>query len=142
MVSEDLVEDGPLGSPALPRVETECAHLESVGPSSRMVTSAGRLSADRRPATPWELTGLVRRHDRAGARSPGTDALTAALCDHAHGNFRVLTTMAAELLAAAAQREVTQIGEKLFFDVFEVAAPAKAGRGSGPGHARSSRTST
>ena len=49
-----------------------------------------------------------------------TPELMAALSDHAHGNYRVLTTMAAELLAAAAQREATQLDEKLFFEVFDV----------------------
>jgi len=56
----------------------------------------------------------------AGNASLMTPDLMAALCDHAHGNFRVLVTMAAELLAAAAEREATQIDEKLFFEVFEM----------------------
>ena len=55
----------------------------------------------------------------AGNASLMTPELMAALCDHAHGNYRVLTTMAAELLAAAAQREATQLDEKLFFEVFD-----------------------
>lgn len=56
----------------------------------------------------------------AGNASLMTPDLMAALSDHAHGNYRVLTTMAAELLAAAAQREATQLDEKLFFEVFDV----------------------
>jgi hypothetical protein len=34
------------------------------------------------------------------------------------GNYRVLTNFAAELLAHAARRELTQLDEKLFFEVF------------------------
>jgi hypothetical protein len=41
-----------------------------------------------------------------------------ALCEHAAGNYRVLTTMANDLLAAALQRELDQIDEKLYFEVF------------------------
>jgi len=78
----------------------------------------------------------------AGNATLMTPELTAALCDHAHGNYRVLTTMAAELLAAAAQREVTQIDEKLFFDVFEVSPPSTAGRTPARGRGRANRTST
>jgi general secretion pathway protein A len=40
------------------------------------------------------------------------------LCDHALGNYRVLTAMAAELLANAAQQELTQLDEKLYLQVF------------------------
>jgi hypothetical protein len=49
------------------------------------------------------------------------------LCDHALGNYRVLTTMAAELLAAAAEREADVLDEKLYFEVF-ASAPAKPRR--------------
>lgn len=45
------------------------------------------------------------------------------LVDHAGGNCRVLMTMAGELLMAACEREITQIDEKLFFEVFESRAP-------------------
>jgi type II secretory pathway predicted ATPase ExeA len=47
------------------------------------------------------------------------------LCDHAVGNYRVLTTLGAELLACAAQREITQIDEKLYLEVF-ASTPKKA----------------
>ena len=46
------------------------------------------------------------------------------LCDHALGNYRIMTTLAAELLAAAAQREATQLDEKLYLEVF--APPASS----------------
>ena len=62
----------------------------------------------------------------AGNQSLMTQDLMSALCDHAHGCYRVLTTMAAELLAAAAQRERMQIDEKLFFEVFNAPVQATA----------------
>ncbi len=40
------------------------------------------------------------------------------LCDHAMGNYRVLTQMAAELLAAATQRQRDQLDEKLFLELY------------------------
>ncbi len=42
----------------------------------------------------------------AGNASLMTPQLRHTLCDHAAGNYRILTTMAAELLAAAAQRDL------------------------------------
>jgi len=51
-----------------------------------------------------------------------TKELAATLCDHAVGNYRVLTGMAAELLATAAQRELTQLDEKLFLELYGATA--------------------
>ena len=59
----------------------------------------------------------------AGNASLMTPQLRHTLCDHAAGNYRVLTTMAAELLACAAQKDVAVLDEKLYMDVF--APPAK-----------------
>ena len=64
----------------------------------------------------------------AGNASLMTPALRYTLCDHAAGNYRILTTMAAELLAAATQRELPQLDEKLYLEVFaqpEAAAPRR-----------------
>ncbi|MEO8836074.1 MAG: ATP-binding protein [Caldimonas sp.] len=54
----------------------------------------------------------------AGNASLMTPQLKQTLCDHAAGNYRILTTMAAELLAAAAQRDIAQLDEKLYLEVF------------------------
>jgi type II secretory pathway predicted ATPase ExeA len=54
----------------------------------------------------------------AGNASLMTTQLRHTLCDHAAGNYRILTTMAAELLAAAAQRDLPVLDEKLYLDVF------------------------
>jgi len=56
--------------------------------------------------------------DTAGNASLMTPALQHTLCDHAVGNYRMLTTLAAELLAVAAQRDLPQLDEKLYLDVF------------------------
>lgn len=60
----------------------------------------------------------------AGNASLMTQQLMNTLCDHAVGNYRVLTSMAAELLARAAQHEITQLDEKLYLQVF-AATPAR-----------------
>jgi general secretion pathway protein A len=54
----------------------------------------------------------------AGNASLMSAALMHTLCDHAVGNYRILTTMAAELLAVAAHRDIPQLDEKLYLEVF------------------------
>jgi len=54
----------------------------------------------------------------AGHPTLMTPELVHTLCEHALGNYRVLTTMAADLLAAAAQRELPQLDEKLYLELF------------------------
>ena len=54
--------------------------------------------------------------------------LAVALVDPAMGNYRVLTNMAAELLVHAAQHELSELDEKLFFDVFNPERTATARR--------------
>ncbi len=60
----------------------------------------------------------------AGNASLMIQALMSTLCDHALGNHRVLTGMAADLLAQAAQQELTKLDEKLYLQVFGTPAPA------------------
>jgi type II secretory pathway predicted ATPase ExeA len=59
----------------------------------------------------------------AGNASLMTAELMSTLAEHALGNYRVLTTMAAELLATAAQQERPQLDEQLYLDVFGTPAP-------------------
>jgi general secretion pathway protein A len=76
------------------------------------------------------LAGLAHLLAAAGNASLMTPQLCHTLCDHAAGNYRILTTMAAELLAAAAQRELPQLDEKLYLEVFAqptASAPRRAG---------------
>jgi type II secretory pathway predicted ATPase ExeA len=56
--------------------------------------------------------------NEAGNSSLMTPGLRQTLCDHAAGNFRILTTLAAELLAAAAQRNLPLLDEKLYLEIF------------------------
>jgi type II secretory pathway predicted ATPase ExeA len=72
------------------------------------------------------LAGLEHRLEAAGNRTLMTPELRATLAEHALGNYRVLTTMGGELLAAAAQQERTQLDEQLYLEVF--APPAAAPR--------------
>lgn len=64
------------------------------------------------------LTCLKHLTRSAGNASLMTPELMATLCEHALGNYRVLVTMANELLAAAARQERTELDEKLYFEVF------------------------
>lgn len=57
----------------------------------------------------------------AGNPTLMSDELVNTLCEHAIGNYRVLIGMAAELLSTAAEKELTHLDEKLYFDCF--AAP-------------------
>jgi type II secretory pathway predicted ATPase ExeA len=89
-------------------------------------------------ATSEDLLACLK-HLLAGAGNPSlmTKELQATLADHAMGNYRAMTTMASDLLAAAAEREQPQLDEKLFLEVFGgprktsssvAAAPARVGR--------------
>ena len=61
------------------------------------------------------LTHLL---ETAGNATCMSEALKTTLCDHAGGNYRTLTTMAGNLLTVAVERELTQLDEKLYFEVF------------------------
>ncbi len=69
----------------------------------------------------YEELREVLRHalKKAGAPKLLTEKLQEVLVEHAAGNYRVLMTMAGELLMAACERELPQIDEKLFLELFE-----------------------
>lgn len=70
-------------------------------------------------AEPDELREtLLHLLESAGNSALMTPELITTLSEHALGNFRVLTTLSGELLAAAAHSEQPQLDEKLYFDVF------------------------
>jgi general secretion pathway protein A len=80
-------------------------------------------------ATRDELLACLKHvTEKAGNGRLMTAELMATLVDHAAGNYRVLMTMAGEMLDAAVQREAKHLDEKLYFDVF--AKPAE--RASAP----------
>ncbi len=67
-----------------------------------------------------ELRNILRHAlKKAGAPKLLTDSLQEVLIDHAAGNYRVLMTMAGELLMAACERELPAIDEKLYLELFE-----------------------
>ena len=99
---EELI---PLGSRIRTRLATEHASREELGEAlNHLLAGAGNASL---------MTPQLRQ----------------TLCDHAAGNYRILTTMAAELLSAASQRDLPQLDDKLYLEVFaqpEVATPRRS----------------
>jgi general secretion pathway protein A len=88
-----------------------------------------RLRLNMEYATSEELNAcLTHLLERAGNPTLMTEPLKSTLCDHAAGNYRSLTTMAANLLTVAAERNLTQLDEKLYFEVFspETRKPRRA----------------
>lgn len=87
-----------------------------------------KLNLDR--ATSDELAQCLHHcMTKAGATKLMTPELVTTLCEHAAGNYRTLMTMANDLLATGAQREVKQLDEKLFFDTY---TPTKAEPATAP----------
>jgi general secretion pathway protein A len=74
-------------------------------------------------AAPREVLLECLAHLTRTAGNPAlfSQSLAATVAEHAMGNYRVLTNMAAELLANAAREERTELDEKLFLDVFGAA---------------------
>ena len=70
------------------------------------------------------LECLKHLQNSAGNASLMTPELMNTLAEHALGNYRVLTTMAAELLATAAQQQRPQLDEQLYLELFGAPAPA------------------
>jgi general secretion pathway protein A len=93
---EDLI---PLGSRIRTRLLTEAASREELG---QLLTHA-----------------LAK----AGNASLMTAELRDTLVDHAAGNYRLLMTMSAELLAYGLAHEVQQLDEKFYLEVFQAKLP-------------------
>lgn len=80
-------------------------------------------------ATPQELLACLDFVlAAAGNASLMSAPLKHTLCDHAAGNYRVLATLAGELLAAAAEKDLPKLDEQLYFQVF--APPVSQGKRS------------
>ncbi len=60
----------------------------------------------------------------AGNAALMTPELKHTLCEHALGNYRVLTNLAAELLSAGAQRKLPKLDEKLYLEMFTQTQPS------------------
>ncbi len=71
------------------------------------------------PFLPADLLNYLQYAlEQAGAAHLMTQALQETLVEHAAGNIRVLNNMAADLLAEGAQKQVKQLDEKLFLQLF------------------------
>jgi type II secretory pathway predicted ATPase ExeA len=82
-------------------------------------------------ASPVELRECLNHlMKQAGNAKLLTPELISTLADHAAGNYRVLTNMAGELLASAARRELAQLDQGLFIEVFspDPSSPKKGRR--------------
>jgi type II secretory pathway predicted ATPase ExeA len=79
------------------------------------------------PYTREELLDYITHClNQAGAPQLMTKPLSTALVEHCTGNLRVLNNMAAELLEVGVQRELSQLDEKLFIEIFSLKpSPAK-----------------
>ena len=85
-----------------------------------------RMRLTLQPASAEQLrTALKHLISTAGNSALMTPDLIATLSEHALGNYRVLMTLSGELLAAAAEKELPQINEKLYFQLFSIHPPAK-----------------
>jgi type II secretory pathway predicted ATPase ExeA len=75
------------------------------------------------PASRDELVGcLLHLMRSAGNPKLMTRPLVDALADHAMGNYRAMTILAADLLAVAMHRELVELDEKLFLEVYNPSA--------------------
>lgn len=81
------------------------------------------------PASREELLDLLS-HALAKAGNPSlmTAELMDTVVDHCAGNYRLLMTMGAELLAHGMAREVEQLDEKFYLEVFQPTRPRAAAR--------------
>jgi general secretion pathway protein A len=76
------------------------------------------------PLSPEQLQDyLTFALDQAGHPQLMTPELMTTLAAHALNNLRVLTQMAAELLAVASDRNLPRLDESLFFELFTPRAP-------------------
>jgi general secretion pathway protein A len=86
-----------------------------------------RLRAE--PASREELFELLSHAlSKAGNASLMTPELMDTLVDHSAGNYRLLMTMGAELLAYGMAHEVEQLDEKLYLDVFQPKRPPRSSK--------------
>lgn len=100
------------------------------------IASRIRVRLHLEPKTPQDLAEYLDYVlTQAGNPRLVTPQLASTLCEHAAGNYRTLCTMAAELLAAAAQKQAPELDEKLFLELF---VPAQKPRRATPALARGS----
>lgn len=103
------------------RFEDKLSERDLIPMAGRIRT---RLLLDR--ATPEELMAHLKHLvASAGNAKLMTPELMKAICDHSLGNLRAMTSLCAELLAVAIQKELGQLDEKLFLDLNKTAQIAR-----------------
>jgi general secretion pathway protein A len=82
-----------------------------------------RVRVGLEPATHASLVECLQHSlAQAGNAHLMTKELVMTLAEHAAGNYRILMTMAGELLDAAVQRGAKQLDEKLYLEIYAVGA--------------------
>ena len=95
------------------------------------IASRIRLRLNLDSKAPSELLEYLKHSlAEAGNSRLMTDELMSTLSEHALGNYRVLCNFADELLAEAVRREVPQLDQKLFLEVFPPPSSSRAQRKS------------
>ena len=94
-------------------------HQDLVPLGTRIRTRLNTESASREELI--ELLGHAI--SKAGNATLMTSELLDTLVDHAAGNYRLMMTMAAELLAYGIAEEVTQLDEKFYLELFHAKGP-------------------
>jgi general secretion pathway protein A len=91
---------------------------------SNALVSLGSRTRVRLIMKPYERETLLEyleyALEKAGACHLMTKSLKGALVDHSAGNLRLLNSMSTDLLERAAQKELKQLDDKLFFEVFSL----------------------
>ncbi len=76
---------------------------------------------------PEKLLAFINHSlDAAGATHLMTDGLKMTLSEHAGGNLRLLCSMASELIEIALQKQLSQLDEKLFIELYSI-RPSSSG---------------
>jgi general secretion pathway protein A len=88
-----------------------------------------RTRLNMEPASREELSDLLSHAlSKAGNATLMTGGLMDTVVDHAAGNYRLLMTMSAELLAHGMGHEVEQLDEKLYLELFQPKRPRRAAK--------------
>jgi type II secretory pathway predicted ATPase ExeA len=86
----------------------------------------------RAAATTDDLVSLLcHAIEQAGNPQLMTKELVDILAEQSAGNLRAMTTMAAQLLETAAEKELPRLDEKLFFETFHVPGSRRARKNGG-----------
>ena len=89
-----------------------------------------RVRLNLQPASPKDLADCLHHViGQAGNPKLMTPEVVTTLGEHAAGNYRILMTMANELLDAAVQQGLKQIDEKLYLESFAVPSGTERRRG-------------